>query len=179
MPDTTPEVHPTHAQAAKGMFSKDIGGFPVWVWLVIIGVGIGAVVLAKSGKFSGLLGGGTSNTSGSGLGLAIDPSTGLPYAVEGLVPAEANAGNGTGNAQPIGTTPPPPVPTPIQQQSPHPAPYYATDPRTGAPIFPKTGGVVPGNIQPPPGGIGPAVVTQAPNNWPGNGSNGQVRIVHQ
>lgn len=114
---------------------KGIGGFlkgqtgplPNWAWgLVIIG-GIGlAYFLPK------LFGGGrgttgqTSTDTGtsdqSGLGLAIDPTTGLPYAVEGLVPSGGTvAGTGTGSVQPppIPPTPPTPSPTP---QPPQPVP---------------------------------------------------------
>lgn len=94
------EEHAAHG--IKGLLGKDTAGLPNWVWLVVIISGIGvAYILPK------LLGSGKSNSSqdqsnnpqdqsgtsqASGLGLAIDPTTGLPYAVEGLVPGGGTTG---------------------------------------------------------------------------------------
>lgn len=110
MPDTPPAAMPTHASTAKGMFGKDIAGFPVWVWLVIIGAGIGAVLLVKSGKLK--FPGSSSSTGSTGLGLAVDPSTGLPYAIEGLQPAGGLAGGGSTSTGSGNNLPPPPQPAP-------------------------------------------------------------------
>ena len=97
----TPTVHP----GLKGFMTKDLAGMPTWVWIVIVGAGIAAVYIIP--KFFGSKSSSstaTGTTPTTGLGLAIDPTTGLPYAVEGLVPS--------GNTPPIPPQPPPPNPPP-------------------------------------------------------------------
>lgn len=106
MTDAPPAVHGTpepHAGGIKGFMKTDTAGMPNWVWLLVIAGGIGLALGVKyfySKKTPSSTGADTS-----GLGLAIDPTTGLPYAVEGLVPAGGVAG-----APP--TLPPQPVPPP-------------------------------------------------------------------
>lgn len=120
---------------AEGEAGKGIGGFlkgstgplPNWAWGLVIVGGIAAAYFIPK-FFGGGQGtsGQTSTDTGtsdqSGLGLAIDPTTGLPYAVEGLVPSGGTTG-GTG----YGSAPPPippvpptpqPTPTPLPQQPP-------------------------------------------------------------
>ena len=92
--------------AAGGFLNKTTAGLPNWAWIAVVVVGVaGAVLLPK------LFGaktpatpatatdttGGTTGLSTSGIGLAIDPTTGLPYAVSGLVPSGALANNGVQN----------------------------------------------------------------------------------
>lgn len=103
-----PSEGPAHHAGNKfgDILQKDTAGIPNWGWLLIIGAGIVAAYIVP--KF--LSGGSSSSssptttsktpdqassdsgTSNSGLGLAIDPTTGLPYAVEGLVPSGGMAG---------------------------------------------------------------------------------------
>ena len=68
---------------------KDTAGIPNWGWLGIIVLGIGAAYVLP--KFLGQSGNSSASTdqgaNTAGLGLAIDPATGLPYAVEGMVPS--------------------------------------------------------------------------------------------
>lgn len=78
--------------------SKDTAGLPNWAWLLIIGAGIAAAYIVPK-IFGSITGSGSTTSTDSGtpasnLGLAVDPSTGLPYAVEGLVPSGAYAGQG-------------------------------------------------------------------------------------
>lgn len=85
-----------------GNFLKQsTAGLPNWAWILVVGAGIAAAYFVP--KFLGTqTGQANSATSGTGLGLAVDPTTGLPYAVEGLVPGGANAGGG--NTTTTGTT---------------------------------------------------------------------------
>jgi hypothetical protein len=83
----------------KGIMGKEVAGLPTWVWVVVVGAGIAAAYVVP--RFLGSKGTnatattGTGDASGaSGLGLAVDPTTGLPYAVEGLVPGGGLAGGG-------------------------------------------------------------------------------------
>ena len=97
---------PAHAEGIKGFMTNDTAGMPNWVWLLVIAGGIGLALVVKRMTATKATGN-TAPTTGaipdSGLGLAIDPTTGLPYAVEGLVPS----------GQSVGSNPPPPVPTPV------------------------------------------------------------------
>jgi hypothetical protein len=104
-----PHVHP----GIGGFFKNNTLGLPNWAWLLVIAAGIGAAIIipkligGKSGNATT-----TGTTPDSGLGLAIDPTTGLPYAVEGLVPAGGTAGGGTQG--PPGPPGPPGQPGPSQ-----------------------------------------------------------------
>lgn len=73
----------------EGFLEKETAGIPNWGWAAIIIVGIGAAYILP--KFLGQKGNADASTdqgaNTAGLGLAIDPATGLPYAVEGLVPS--------------------------------------------------------------------------------------------
>src|SRR5260221_3223189 len=103
-----PEVHGTpspHAGGIKGFMTNNTAGMPNWVWLLVIAGGIGLALGVK--YFYNKKPSSTTGADTSGLGLAIDPTTGLPYAVEGLVPAGGVAG-----------APPPPVPTPTPTPTP-------------------------------------------------------------
>lgn len=92
----TPVVHGTpnpDGHGIKGFMSANTAGMPNWVWLLVIAGGIGLALAVKhftSGKSGNATTTGT--TPDSGLGLAVDPTTGLPYAVEGLVPAGGTVG---------------------------------------------------------------------------------------
>jgi hypothetical protein len=100
----TPNVHP----GIKGFMTKDLAGMPTWVWILIVGAGITAVYIIP--KFFGTKSA-SQTTPTSGLGLAIDPTTGLPYAVEGLVPSGGTVGGN--NTPPIPPGPPPNPPPPV------------------------------------------------------------------
>ena len=130
-----PSMPEHHGSKTLGLLSKETAGLPNWAWLVIIGIGfVAAVVIPKLlNKKSAA----ASATDTNGIGLAVDPTTGLPYAVEGLVPSGGLANNGTGGGIPIiqpapgptgppvqspPTPPPPPKVAPKPQPVPHPAP---------------------------------------------------------
>lgn len=107
------EGHVEHAaHGVKGFLSHNAAGLPVWAWLLVVAAGIGVAYIFpkifgssnsptdQSGNQAGSAVGGTS-----GLGLAVDPTTGLPYAVEGLVPSGGTAGQPTASTgQSTGTT---------------------------------------------------------------------------
>lgn len=102
----------------KSFLQKDTAGLPNWVWGLIVAAGIAAAyfvpkLINPSGSSSSSASGSTDTSGQQGLGLAIDPTTGLPYAVEGLVPSGAGAGSNGGNS-----TPPPPPPPPTQTPPP-------------------------------------------------------------
>lgn len=91
-------THHSAGKGIKGFMSAEFAGLPVWVWLLIVGgVGVAVFLVPK-------LMGGSGNTSaatdqGSAAannGMAIDPSTGLPYAVEGSVGYPQGAISGQG-----------------------------------------------------------------------------------
>lgn len=82
----------------KGIMSKEVAGLPTWVWVIVVGAGIAAAYVIPKFLNKGTTAPattGTGDSSGSGLGLAVDPTTGLPYAVEGLVPGGGLAGGGS------------------------------------------------------------------------------------
>lgn len=114
-PNPSPHVHP----GIKGFMTTDTAGMPNWVWLIVIVGGVAAAYFIPK-----LIGSKTSSsTTGantSGLGLAIDPTTGLPYAVEGLVPSGGVSGSGGSGT--ITPNPPPPVPGPPPLPDPNPNP---------------------------------------------------------
>lgn len=91
--------------AISGFLEKETAGLPNWGWIAIIAAGIGVTYLGPKlfGNLTGTHGNSptTSTDAGStsGIGLAIDPTTGLPYAVEGLVPTGGLSGTGP----PVGT----------------------------------------------------------------------------
>ncbi len=91
-----------------GFLGKSTAGLPNWAWGAIIVAGIGAAYFLP--KFLGQQKATDATSTGtdqtSGLGVAIDPVTGLPYAVEGLVPSGGLAGTTTGVQGPPGTTGP-------------------------------------------------------------------------
>lgn len=98
------------ADGAEGMasfMSKETAGLPNWAWGAIIVVGIGAtfVVPKLFGRATGNVANGNtgvtstdSGTANAGLGLAVDPTSGLPYAVEGLVPSGGLSGTSQGTS---------------------------------------------------------------------------------
>jgi len=93
----------------KELLTKETAGIPNWAWVAIVVAGIGATyVLPKLlGKKTNTSTPPTSSSDagasgGSGLGLAVDPTSGLPYAVEGLVPSGATAGGSSSTS--VGTT---------------------------------------------------------------------------
>ncbi len=81
-----------------GFLKADTAGLPNWAWLLVVAAGIAAATILP--KYFGKATGSTTTdqtstdtgTSQAGLGLAVDPTTGLPYAVEGLVPSGGTAG---------------------------------------------------------------------------------------
>lgn len=102
-----PDVHGTPSKGMSGFLTTNTAGMPNWVWGLVIVGGIGLALAVK--YYFGKSGNATTTgtTPDSGLGLAVDPTTGLPYAVEGLVPAGGTVGNQ-----------PPPVPTPTPTPTP-------------------------------------------------------------
>lgn len=132
----TEDVKQKSGGKISSFLHAETAGMPNWVWLLVIGAGIAAAIVIP--KF---LNGSKTNaadqassgtgTGASGLGLAIDPSTGLPYAVEGLVPS-GGIGNSTNldlsstNAllqQLINAQKPTPTPTPTGGHD-HDSPNY-------------------------------------------------------
>jgi hypothetical protein len=100
----------------------ETAGLPNWAWgLVVVGGIAAAYIVPKflNPKQPDQASTGTG-TDASGLGLAIDPTTGLPYAVEGLVPSGAGAGGGTTITTAPGQLPPLPTPTPTPTPTPVP-----------------------------------------------------------
>src|SRR4030095_4419596 len=91
-PDIAPK---TGVSGIKGFLTGQTAGLPNWAWLLVIGAGIALAYVVPKFVNKGGTGESTKPTGASGLGLAIDPTTGLPLAVEGLVPSGAMAGNGT------------------------------------------------------------------------------------
>src|SRR6266704_1488198 len=88
-----PDASPTHGKGIEGFLKGETAGLPNWAWILIVAAGIAAAVIVPK-FFGGASSTDTSSTPDSGIGLAIDPTTGLPYAVEGLVPLGAGAGAG-------------------------------------------------------------------------------------
>jgi hypothetical protein len=78
--------------SSGGFLKQSTAGLPNWAWILVVVGGVAAAYFIP--KFFGG-GSGTSsqtatdqtNPNTTGLGMAIDPATGLPYAVEGLVPS--------------------------------------------------------------------------------------------
>lgn len=78
--------------ALGNALGKDYAGLPGWVWIGVVVAGVGvAYIVPKFFGGSASSGAGTptdtSANAANGLGLAMDPTTGLPYAVEGLSPS--------------------------------------------------------------------------------------------
>lgn len=93
----------------SGFMKGTTAGLPNWGWVLVIGGGIAAVYLVP--KFLGSKSSPnplqqsadqSAAAGASGLGLAIDPTTGLPYAVEGLVPSGASGAPSQGVQGPPG-----------------------------------------------------------------------------
>lgn len=82
--------------AFTDFLQDETAGLPNWAWglVVVAGLGIAVIVPKFFGKSGSTNDTATDNGSSnaSGIGLAVDPTTGLPYAVEGLVPSGATAG---------------------------------------------------------------------------------------
>jgi hypothetical protein len=98
MPENVP-VHAPHAHSdGKGMMGflqGETAGLPNWAWLVVIAAGVTlAFIVPRLTK--GATAAKDTTGQGGGIGLAIDPTTGLPYAVEGLVPSGGTTGGGSG-----------------------------------------------------------------------------------
>lgn len=84
----------------KEFLQKEIAGLPNWVWLIVIAGGIAAVYIIpkftkKSTTATTADTATNTGTGAAGIGLAIDPTTGLPYAVEGLVPSGGMGATGS------------------------------------------------------------------------------------
>lgn len=75
---------------------KETAGIPNWGWAIVIVVGIGAAIFVPKLLNRSPQNSTDSGTPNSDIGLAIDPATGLPYAVEGLVPSGGTAGGPSG-----------------------------------------------------------------------------------
>lgn len=96
-----PTPEPTgHSGGFKGFLTGTTAGLPNWAWILVVGGGIAAAyflpkLLGSSSSSSTTTP--TTGTDTSGIGLAVDPTTGLPYAVEGLVPSGAYAGDTSGS----------------------------------------------------------------------------------
>lgn len=108
-----PEGEGGGTKGLGGILKAQTGPLPNWAWILVIGGGIAAAYFVP--KFFGGQNASTSQTStdqgtgNSGLGLAIDPTTGLPYAVEGLVPSGGTVAESSGVLPPTPTTTPPPA----------------------------------------------------------------------
>jgi hypothetical protein len=98
------DVAPKTGGGITGFLGKQTAGLPNWAWLLVVGAGIAAaIIIPKLINQGGSSASNPTDTSGTGLGLAIDPTTGLPYAVQGLVPSGAMAGT-DGNTSSIPDT---------------------------------------------------------------------------
>jgi hypothetical protein len=129
----------TGGKGISGFLSQQTAGLPNWAWLLVIAVGIAAAVVVPKlvGKGGGISP--TPDTGSEGLGLAIDPTTGLPYAVSGLVPSGAYAGGNTVSTPDMSS--PPPIPQSPQQTTPAPvakSPVQSKQPPAPAPAQPPT-----------------------------------------
>lgn len=101
------------AEGIGGFLSNQTAGLPNWAWIGVVAAGLGAAYLFPKFFGGGAPTAGTTTDQGAGgIGLAVDPTTGLPYAVEGLVPSGAFAGGGNI------PSPPPAPPTIVTQQGP-------------------------------------------------------------
>jgi hypothetical protein len=107
----------TGGKGIGGFLNQSTAGLPNWAWLAVVGAGIAAALFLPK-ILGGKSQGANAPTSGtgttpdtSGLGLAVDPTTGLPYAVEGLQSSGGLAGTQTTPAPPTTTTPAPANPT--------------------------------------------------------------------
>lgn len=110
-----PEGSEGGTKSIGGLLKAQTGPLPNWAWLVVIVGGVAAAYLIPKflNKNSTTQPDQTSTDAGtgnSGLGLAIDPTTGLPYAVEGLVPSGGVVSTQPGILPPTPVTPPPPTP---------------------------------------------------------------------
>lgn len=86
------DTHPGKGDGKVGSFlNAETAGLPNWAWLLVVAAGIAAAVFIPKIAGKGIEKK-QETEEGKGLGLAIDPTTGLPYAVEGLVPS-GGAGN--------------------------------------------------------------------------------------
>jgi hypothetical protein len=115
MPEPTTPPSTGHSGGFKGFLTGTTAGLPNWAWILVVGGGIAAAYFLPKllGSNASSTTTPTTGTDTSGIGLATDPTTGLPYAVEGLVPSGANAGGGstgvtgtTGAPGPTGPTGP-------------------------------------------------------------------------
>jgi hypothetical protein len=95
---------PPHGKGMGGFLNAQTAGLPNWAWILVVVAGIAAAIyLPKMFGKSGT----STDQAGQGLGLAIDPTTGLPYAVSGLVPAGGTTGGGaTQSVAALGPTQP-------------------------------------------------------------------------
>lgn len=153
MPDTPEVAH--HGSGVKGFLTGTTAGLPNWAWILVVVAGVGGAILLPKllGNKTGTT---TSDTTGEGLGLALDPTTGLPYAVEGLVPS---------GAMPSGNNAPPSIPdtaaTPVSTQE-HNDSASKQQQKTPAP---KKSSPTPSRQQPAPPPQAPAqYITVTP--WP-------------
>jgi hypothetical protein len=110
-----PEAPHAPTKGIGGILKSQTGPLPNWVWLLVIGGGIAAAIivpklLAKGSTTAADATTTDAGTPNSGLGLAVDPTTGLPYAVEGLVPSGGTVATQSG--LPPVTTPVAATPTP-------------------------------------------------------------------
>src|SRR3974377_1550891 len=96
-----PEGSEGGTKGIGGILKAQTGPLPNWVWIVVVVGGVAVAyflpkILAQNSTSQPDATTTNAGTSNSGLGLAIDPTTGLPYAVEGLVPSGANVGTAPG-----------------------------------------------------------------------------------
>ncbi len=105
MSEPTPNAGPIAShKGASGFLMNETAGVPNWAWVLVVAAGVVLAVIVprvfgNSKSASTATGSGTANdplnsgNGSSGIGLAIDPTTGLPYAVSGLVPSGGSAGS--------------------------------------------------------------------------------------
>jgi hypothetical protein len=121
----------------KGIMGKEVAGLPTWVWVIVVGAGIAAAYIVPKFLNKGTSAAattGTGDSSGSGLGLAVDPTTGLPYAVEGLVPGGGLAGGGNTTTPVTSPVTPPTTTTAFNPFTPV-LPQGTTVPATSGNVF--------------------------------------------
>ena len=94
-------------------FTRQVFGFPVWLWggIIVVGVGLALYMRKRQQNASNQTGTGTQTTTSGAANLpdTIDPLTGVPYNIESAINPQTGlpAYYGTGNSSPVSSNPGP------------------------------------------------------------------------